>query len=327
MLQLTCRIRLGMDITDLLHLQAAFQADRVIQPPADKEDVMRVHNLRREPLQPLFFLQHPADLVRDCCQRFQVSGNLFLRNLSPDRGQLHCQHIHGNQLGTVGLGCRYGNLRPGQRIQCMFRLPGNRGADHIDHCQGHRPAFLCHAQGCQAVRGFPALADYNHQGIRRHGNTAVPVFGCQFHTHRNLCQVLNHILGRHTHMPCGTAGYNIDPVDTLQVLIRQSGRIQRDPPVLYQAVQRIPHGLGLLMNLLEHEMLIAVLLCCCRVPGDLRQRQLHLIPVQVVELYFPGRDPAHLQVVDIINVPCILQDRRHIRRQERLALRRPDDQR
>ena len=63
-------VRLGVDIADLLHLEAALQADRVVDAAADEEYVVRVRDFGGEPLQALLVLQDPPDLVRD-------SGKLF----------------------------------------------------------------------------------------------------------------------------------------------------------------------------------------------------------------------------------------------------------
>ena len=50
-----------MDIADLLHLQAAFHADCVIKPPADKEDITGGSEFSREPLNPFLIFQNLSD--------------------------------------------------------------------------------------------------------------------------------------------------------------------------------------------------------------------------------------------------------------------------
>ena len=65
MLQLPGRIGLRVDIADLLHLKTAFQAHRIVDSTADKEHILCVHLLRREPLDPLLILEKLLDLIRD----------------------------------------------------------------------------------------------------------------------------------------------------------------------------------------------------------------------------------------------------------------------
>jgi len=99
-----------------------------------------------------------------------------------------------------------------------------------------------------------------------------------------------------------------------------------NPAVLDHAGQRAPDRFRLLMNFLEHEVLIAALFRRFRVPGDLGQRQLLFIPVQVIEGHLSGYDPGGQQVFHIIDLPGVFQQGRNIGGQIRVLLRDPDDQ-
>ena len=326
-LQFARGVSLGMDIADFLHLQAAFQADRVIQPPADEEDVMRVGHLGGEPLQPFLFLQDPRDLVRNLGQLRQHAPGLFPGDLAPYAGQVDGQHIRGNQLGAVGLGGGHGDFRARQRIEHMVRFPGDRRTDYVHDGQRDRAPLLRDPQSCQAVRRLPGLGNDDYKRFPTHGDIPVAEFGGQFHPDRNSGQIFDHILGRHPHMPGRSAGDDIDLFNRPDILFRQSRLGKVGFPVLHDAVQRIPDRGRLFVDFLEHEMLVAALFRRFGVPGDLRQGKLHLVPVQVVEQNLSGRNPGHLQVVDIVNLPRIFQDGRHVGRQVRFPVRHTKDHR
>ena len=78
MLQLASRIRLRMDVADLLHLKAALKADGIIDPSSDKKDILCIGLLGRKPLKPFLILNDPADLVRKRLQLLNVGLTLLL---------------------------------------------------------------------------------------------------------------------------------------------------------------------------------------------------------------------------------------------------------
>ena len=78
MLQLASRIRLRMDVADLLHLKAALKADGIINPSSDKKDILCIGLLGGKPLKPFLILDDPADLVRKCLQFLNVGLTLLL---------------------------------------------------------------------------------------------------------------------------------------------------------------------------------------------------------------------------------------------------------
>ena len=176
MLQLAGGVSLGMDVADLLHLQAALQADGVIHTPADEEHILGIGEFGGKPLNSFLILQHPFNLLRQRLQLLQHIIQTLLRKDPPDEGQLHGKQIGGDQLGAVRLGGCHSNLRSRQSVEHMIRFPGNGAAHHIDHSQGSHPPLLCFPQGSQAVGGFAALADDHHQTLGIQDELAVAEF-------------------------------------------------------------------------------------------------------------------------------------------------------
>ena len=100
---------------------------------------------------------------------------------------------------------------------------------------------------------------------------AVTELGGDIHLDENARQLLNVVLADETRMICCSAGDNVDFIEGAKILripceFFKGNRllIRRDA-----LTHRIAHRLRLLVDLLEHEMLIAALLCRLGIPCDL----------------------------------------------------------
>ena len=71
------------------------------------------------------------------------------------------------------------------------------------------------------------------------------------------------------------------------------------------------------MNFLDHEMLVAALFRRIHIPFDDFGFLLHLVAVQIVEGDAVGAHPRKLQIIQIVNITRIFQNRRNIRSQKR----------
>ena len=78
-------------------------------------------------------------------------------------------------------------------------------------------------------------------------------------------------------------------------------------------MQRISHGLRLLMDLLHHEVLIATLFCCLGIHLDLHQLLLDGLLIKVEEFHPAAGELRDFQIADVVNLPGILQNGRNIR--------------
>ena len=67
------------------------------------------------------------------------------------------------------------------------------------------------------------------------------------------------------------------------------------------------------MDLLDHEMFVSCFFCCLGIPFNDFHFLLDLIAVQIVEGDLSLFHTCHFHVADVINVPGIFQDCRHIR--------------
>ena len=232
------------------------------------------------------------------------------------KGHFNGEEVHQHELRGKCLRSGNCNLRTGFGIEHMIRLPGDTRSLHIYNSKGSNPVFPCDAQRLKAVRCLSGLGNHDYKGVGSRKNPAIPVFRCQFHTYRDLCQILHNVLGRHAGMPCRAAGDDTYRICFLKKLISKSGVAEINPVLFKKRLQGVSHSLGLLMDLLHHEMLISVFFSACCVPGHLCFRNRDLIAVQVIKMSLSGDNPYRLMIPDIVHFPGVVQHRRHIRGQK-----------
>ena len=124
-----------------------------------------------------------------------------------------------------------------------------------------------------------------------------------------------------------TTGYDVYSLQIPDDLIVQTHRRKVDAAILDIGVHGITDCLRLLKDLLQHEMLITAFFCGFLIPFNLHQLFLDLIPVDIVEMDFLPGQLRDLQIIDIVNSPHTVQDRRYIRRDKMSRLIFSDDQR
>ena len=130
-------------------------------------------------------------------------------------------------------------------------------------------------------------------------------------------------------MPRCAAGQQRDLVDGTQVGVGDGHLVEMDLAGLERrpAEHRVAHGMRLLEDFLEHEMLVAGLLCGDRIPGDARRRALDRFPVERHELNALRRDDRHFAIVEKDHVAGVAENRGHVRRHEIFAVADADDDR
>ena len=134
MFQFPGGIGLGVDIGDLLELQGAFEGNRVVQAPADEEDILAGLEILGKVLDLRLGVQDLLHLPRQFQETATTLGARRPR-CTPVLRQVNPQQIQAEQLRGIGLGGSDGDLRPGQGQDQVIGLPRDRTADHIGNGQ------------------------------------------------------------------------------------------------------------------------------------------------------------------------------------------------
>ena len=150
----------------------------------------------------------------------------------------------------------------------MLGFPCNGRSHNIHNGKCFCSVLFRFTECCQRVRRFSRLGDDNYKIIFSEKQFPVAKLRSKLNPHRDLGKIFQYILGRHTHMPCGSACRNINGFDILQQFFRKLGRRKINRSVFDQAVESITDSFGLFMNLLDHEMLIARFFSRFRIPFD-----------------------------------------------------------
>ena len=121
-------------------------------------------------------------------------------------------------------------------------------------------------------------------------------------------------------MPCRTAGYYIDLLIFVQILITDLHLLKINPAVFYNGIERIPDSFWLLMDLFHHKMLKSCLLCSLCIPFDLGCLLLNLITIQIVKGDRTICHTCHFQIANIIDSTCVFKNCRNIRCHKAVAI-------
>ena len=122
------------------------------------------------------------------------------------------------------------------------------------------------------------------------------------------------------------AGGDRDAVDREQLLVGET-RVEHDLAALEPLADRLAQRVGLLVDLLEHERLVAALLGGVGVPRDGLGVALDAAALEIEQLRAVGRDHDELAVADELGLARVLEERDDVGGDERLALAQADHQR
>ena len=327
MFQLTRSVCFRVDIADFFQLQAAFQADCIVDTTTNKEHIMSVGVLCREPLNTLFVFQNLLYLLRDSLQFRNIIAVLLIRDFASDLRKLHCQAVHSGKLCTVCL-CRSNrDFRSSKCVEHFIRFTRDAAAHHINDCHCGDTLLFCKTQCCQCIRCLTRLANNDHQCLLIERHLTVAEFRCKFHTYRNVCHIFQHILSSHANVPCRTAGYNIYLLEVLDFVLNDLHARQVYNAILDYRIKGILNSLRLLMNLFHHEMLKAALFSRFCIPLNLGGLLFDFITIKIIKMSLTRSQFCKLKIADVIYITSIFQNRRDIRSHIGFTIRNADDHR
>ena len=139
--------------------------------------------------------------------------------------------------------------------------------------------------------------------------------------------VLDGVLRHQAGMVGGAAGHDEDFVDTAQVLLGQAGLIHHQlAGRAHPAAQGVRHRSRLLGDLLEHEVVVAILLGGGGVPIDVKVLADRLGAIEVGDLDRLRGDQDDLVLTELDGLTGVGDEGRHVTGQEVLALATAHDQ-
>ena len=140
--------------------------------------------------------------------------------------------------------------------------------------------------------------------------------------------MLDCVLSHQTRVERRTTGHDEDLVDVAKILIGQSLLIEDDASGVEVTAQGVRDGVGLLLDLLVHEVLVAALFRGGEVPLDVERTGVTIrLAGEVVDLVRGGRDNDDLVLTEFDGFASVLDEGRDIRAEEHLPLADADDQR
>ena len=113
-------------------------------------------------------------------------------------------------------------------------------------------------------------------------------------------------------MICRAAGDDIHLVECLHLLIRKVNGIEVNNAVLHHRIDGVTNHLRLLVNLLEHEVLVATLFGRFCIPLDFRKRLFYDLGINVIECNITLFEFGNLHVADVVNIAGIFENGRNV---------------
>ena len=212
-------------------------------------------------------------------------------------------------------------------VDHMVCLPGNGRADHIDDAQSVGTLLLGEAQGSQGISGFARLGNDDHQVAGAYDGVIVAIFRCHIHAHRNPCKPFDEVFAHGAGVHGCTTGNNLDMAAVLKEVLRDFVPLEVGQTVLYMGNNGFAEGLGLFIDLLEHEVVKAALLCLFHIPVGMAQLPGNRGEAVVIDMDRLRGDLHNVAVLQDIVVLGVLEGGRNIRENEVLTLAHSGNQR
>ena len=144
---------------------------------------------------------------------------------------------------------------------------------------------------------------------------------------RDARPLLDRVARRDARVVGGAGRQDDDALQVAELLVGHPEALEAEPPVTQAVADRLGDGLGLLVDLLEHERLETALLGALDVPVELDELVLDGRAVDAAELDALRRDRDDVAVVREVDATRLGEEGGGVRGQERLAVTDADDER
>ena len=253
---------------------------------------------------------------------------LLLRAEGParfrDRGR---EHDERRDLGDERLRGGHGDLRAGLQEEDPIRFPGDRRTDGVGHGDHRRPALPRQPGRRDRVGRLARLGDGDHEGAPVDRRGAVAELGADRRPRRDPEPVLDRGRADEGRVIGRPARDQLDPVDLPERLVEALELLEPDPVTAGDPPgDRLAERIGLLVDLLEHEVLVAALLGGLGRPLDQRLGSPAGHAIQARDLDAGRPDVGHVTLLEEDDPVRVGEDRGDVAGNEALLAVPADDQ-
>jgi len=266
------------------------------------------------------FSGEPGELV-DEVERFGVGDGAA--NLREVKGE----DEEGGELGGEGLGGGDADLGAGVGGEGALCFAGDGGADDVADGEGFGSFGGELGLGGEGVGGFAGLGDEEADGAGVGDGVAVAVLAGVVDFDGEAGEALDHELAGEAGVPGGAAGGDGDLAGVAEVFVGDLHGFEEDfAGVEGDAAEGgVADGAWLLVDLLEHEVLVAGLFGLDGVPGDALDFEGEGVGVEVGEGDALLGEDGDFAVGEEVDVAGVVEDAGDVGGEEELAVADADD--
>ena len=312
MLQLARGVRFGVDIADFLQLQRRFEADRVVEVPADEEERSVVFILARKALDPAVHVDGALAALRKRSNPAHELGAAFFIKFAELIRHVYREHGEHRDLRRVALRRRDGDLRARPGVEHRVGGLRDRAVDDVDDADGLRAAALAFVQRGDGVRGLARLGyDYDER-MRVDYRIAVAQLARDLNAHGNATERFDQVAPDTARVIRGAASGYHDAGHFAQPFARKIKPVEKDAVTLQTRLYRRAERVRLLHYLLEHEVLVAALFRRLDRPVDMRRFLRDLASGGVVDRQRIRLHQRELAVFEVDHAARVAYQRRDV---------------
>ena len=281
----------------------------------------------RDLLDGMVCVQEALHLLGQVEELFEDELDLLRRQRAPDLRELERDQRQERDLSGERLRRRDADLEAGARIEDSVDLTCDLRAELVGDRERSR-ALLAREPHCSdRVGRLAGLRDPDHERVLRQHGVAVTPLARDVRLDGNARPLLDDVAPDDAGVVRGAACDDHDPAQVLDLQLVEPDPFQDELPASRAVADRLAHRFRLLVDLLEHERLVAALDGALVVPVD----RLDLLVLDLAfireEARAFGRDRDDLAVLDQLHPARLLEERGNRGCQEHLAFPDADDER
>jgi hypothetical protein len=254
-LQLTRHDSLAVKVGDFLDLEGTLESSGELATTAEKEERLLVLEVLAELLDGGVKLKDMLNLSRDVGKTLH---NLLTTSLLGGTvlAQGQSEHDHGNELGGVSLGRGDTDLRTGVDVDTTVSEERDGGTDNVDDTNGQGTTLQAVAESHEGVSSLTRLRDEDTGVITEDRGLSIKEIGSQLNGDGDLSELLEDTTDSHARVVRCTASNEYDAAASANGGDVRTETTKGDGLVgnVETATHGVDNGLGLLENLLLHEV-------------------------------------------------------------------------